>query len=158
MKPSKSNRGDSSIIATLILTSVVIAIGIMLMSFFSGSSAIRESDYFDQTMESVQKNEERFLIEKVSVVYLVGNDNVTVTVFNYGRSTLNITITRVRIARNDVEVGYFYSAEPWKIKPGSLASKTIRTMDLAIDDVISAEVSSSRGSKANDVAKIQSTT
>ena len=59
LKP-KSRRGESSIITTLILTGTILALGIILMSYFSGTSAIRESDYFDQTVESVQNIQERF--------------------------------------------------------------------------------------------------
>ena len=89
------------------------------------------------------------------MVYKTGIDNVTVWVYNFGANSINITITRVRIARNDIEVGYFYSQDLWKIEPGKLASKTLATMDLSTGDVISSEVSTSRGNKANDVAKIQ---
>ena len=150
----KSRKGDSSILTTLLLTSVVIAIGIVALSTLAGTNSIRESDYFDQTLESVQKIEERFCIENIGVVDNGNNDGVTVWVYNYGRNSINITIIRVSI---DATIKAF--TDEWKIDAGSLASKTFQTnMNLAINTVISVEVSSSRGNKANDVTKIQSKT
>jgi len=127
----------------------------VLLSYFSSVNAIRESDYLEQTVESVQKIQERFIIETVEVNYHAGIDDVVVWVYNYGPNSINITVTRVRVLRNGEEIGYFPSTELWTVESGKLASKTVTTTDLSPGDVISTEVLTSRGNRANDITKIQ---
>lgn len=155
MKLSTSRRGDSSVITTLLLTSVVIAIGIVALSTMAGTNSIRESDYFDQTTESVQKIQERFCIENIGVSENGNNDGVRVWVYNYGSNSINISIIRVSIGATKLPS---FTAN-WKIDPGRLDSRTFQTnIDLQINTEISVEVTSSRLNKADDVTKIQSRT
>lgn len=143
MMKLRSRKGESSIVATLILTAVVIAIGITLLGYFSGTNAIRQTEYFDQTLESVQKIEERFCIEKIGV----DNGHVTLWVYNYGKDSINIT---------RVGVNQWSGQASWTIGPGSASSKQFSTgLSMPVGSMVYVEVSSSRLNKAKDVAKIQ---
>ena len=148
----KSTRGDSSIITTLLLTSVVIAIGIVLLSFFAGTNTIRENDYFDQTVESVQSIRERFCVESISVV---PSDTVKVVTLNYGSEAINITKIVVTVDSSSTTFpNPTYPNLTWQIGAGGRSQWTSpQTLSFGTHSTIAIEITSSRGNKAYEVAK-----
>ncbi len=149
----KSRRGDSSIITTLLLTSVVIAIGIVLMSFFSGTNTIRQNDYFDQTLESVHNIQERFCVENIGVT--PSNSSVRIWIYNYGNR--NITVDRVRITMDlHKDTMRTYSDLGWAMAGGVMSSRSFSFPGLGVNSIISVEITSSRENKVYDVTKRQS--
>jgi len=79
---TRSRRGVTPVVATIILSAVVIAIGGAVWSYSQGAATVISNDYFNGTMTLLNEVIERFTVEHVS--YIAGNDVLHVWVYNYG--------------------------------------------------------------------------
>ena len=75
-------RGLSPVIATIILSGVVLAVGGAVWSFSLGAAANVSEDYVNDTLDMVNEVIERFTVEHVS--YDSTSDTLNVWVYNYG--------------------------------------------------------------------------
>ena len=82
MKKSRRNRGLSPVIATIILSAVVISIGGAIWSYAQGAATINANQYIDSTMDLMNEVIERFTIEHVS--NSSDGNNLYVWVYNHG--------------------------------------------------------------------------
>ena len=91
-------RGVSPVIATVILSAVVVTIGGVLWSFSQSATTIIANDYAEGVMDLIEMASERFTVEYVSNsidgstlhvwIYNYGPVNVTMDVYTYvGNST-----------------------------------------------------------------------
>ncbi len=137
-------RGLSTVISSLIMCSVVIAIGASVWSVTQSVSSITGHSYFESVTESVDKIKERFCIENI----LTGSNNMLqVWIFNYGE--VDITIQQLLITGSGN-----ISSHPVDV---SIARGNIAKIDVVPADValmnglsISIEVVSNRGNEVHD--------
>jgi len=80
LKRTYSRRAFSPVIAALILSTVVIAVGGAIWAFSQGAMTITAEDYAESVINMTETISERFIIEHVG--YVSGELNVWV--FNYG--------------------------------------------------------------------------
>jgi len=72
----------SPVIATIIISAAVLAIGSGLWAFAQGASTVIAEDYVNDTLSLVDDITERFIVEWVS--NSTNGDTLTVWVYNYG--------------------------------------------------------------------------
>lgn len=92
----RKRRGLSPVIATLIITGVVLAIGGGLWGFALSASSAMADDYVNGTLNLLYEITERFTVEHVS--NSSDGDALLVWVYNYG--PVNITVA-VNVEVND---------------------------------------------------------
>ena len=88
MKKSRRNRGLSPVIATIILSAVVISIGGAVWSYAQGAATVNANQYVDTTMELMNEIIERFSIEHVSN----NSDGTTLYVWVYNHGDVDIIV------------------------------------------------------------------
>jgi flagellin-like protein len=92
-------RGLSPVIATIILSGVVLAVGGAVWSFSIGAAARVSEDYVNDTLDMVNEVIERFTVEHVS--YDSATDTLNVWVYNYGDIKIMVDL----YAETDTESG-----------------------------------------------------
>jgi flagellin-like protein len=122
MKRSRRNRGISPVIATIILSAVVISIGGAVWSYAQGAATVNANQYVDNTMELMNEVIERYTIEHVSnssdgntlYVWMYNHGDVDVVVDVYANrtgvylSTLETTI----VSKDLVKVSIDFQSDP----------------------------------------------
>jgi len=78
----KNRKGLSPVIATIILSGVVLAVGGAVWSFSLGAAANVSEDYVNDTLDMVNEVIERFTVEHVS--YNATTHTLNVWIYNYG--------------------------------------------------------------------------
>jgi flagellin-like protein len=78
----KKQRALSPVIATIILSAVVIAIGGAIWSYASGASTVIANDYVNGTLDLMNEIVERFVVEHVTNTS--DGSNMSIWVYNYG--------------------------------------------------------------------------
>ncbi|RLI04108.1 hypothetical protein DRO31_00105 [Candidatus Bathyarchaeota archaeon] len=93
----------SPVIASVILSGMVLAIGGMVWSYSYGAASTMANDYADETIDMVHTIIERFNIEKV--YYNSSTELVTIWVYNYGsiEITADTTIKINETSYNELE-------------------------------------------------------
>ena len=76
------NKALTPVIATMILSAVVIAVGGAIWSYAQGASSVIANSYIDDTFDLLDEVTERFTIEHVT--NSSDGTNLTVWVYNYG--------------------------------------------------------------------------
>ncbi|MBD3171909.1 hypothetical protein GF326_05500 [Candidatus Bathyarchaeota archaeon] len=84
-------KGLSPVIASVILSGMVLVIGAGVWSYSYGAASTMANDYTDETINMVHTIIERFNIEKVH--YDSSTDTVNVWVYNYGNIGITVTTT-----------------------------------------------------------------
>ena len=92
-------RGLSPVIATIILSGVVLAVGGAVWSFSIGAAARVSEDYVNDTLDMVNEVIERFTVEHVS--YDSATDTLNIWVYNYGDIKIMVDL----YAETDTESG-----------------------------------------------------
>ncbi len=82
-----SRRALSPVIASVILSGMVLVIGAGVWSYSYGAASVMANDYSDMTLEMVHTIAERFCIEKVH--YDSTTEDIHVWVYNYGKISFN---------------------------------------------------------------------
>ncbi len=85
---SNSRRALSPVIATVIISGVVLMIGGAIWSYSLGAATVTADAYVSDTMELLYELQERFDVEHI--VYDAENDVLNVWVYNYGE--VNVTV------------------------------------------------------------------
>ena len=78
----RKRRGVSPVIATIILSAVVIAIGGAIWSYASGASTVIANDYINGTLDLMNEIVERFVVEHATNTS--DGSNMSIWVYNYG--------------------------------------------------------------------------
>ena len=78
----RRRRALSPVIATIILSAVVIAIGGAIWSYASGASIVIANDYVNGTMDLKNEIVERFIVEHATNTS--DGSNMSIWVYNYG--------------------------------------------------------------------------
>jgi len=129
-----NRRGLTPVVSNILMCAVVLVIGASVWGVASGASSIMRSDYFDEVMESVQKIDERFIIENI------GYDDTTsmlkIWVFNFGKTTINVTRIRIEGGGN---FSYYYPPDDDRDNPPN--GILIPSGELVRFDVAPSEVS-----------------
>jgi len=139
----ESRRGISPVIATIILSAVVLTIGSAVWSYAQGASTVIATGYVNDTLTLMREVTERFTVEHVS-----NNTACTelyVWVYNYG----DVDIT-VDIYANVTSSGIRYSTDlnnPLEIAAGGFSKATI-TIIAESGDEIAVKVHSRRQNNA----------
>lgn len=84
-------KGLSPVIASVILSGMVLVIGAGVWSYSYGAASTMANDYSDETIDMVHTIIERFTIEKVH--YNSSTGNVTLWIYNYGNIGITVTPT-----------------------------------------------------------------
>ena len=86
-------RALSPVIASILLSAMVLVIGGGLWSYSKGAASMVASDYADNTIEMINTIQERFIIEHIN--YDENTETVNLWVYNYGdvEITINTKIT-----------------------------------------------------------------
>lgn len=116
-------RGVTPVIATIILSAVVIAIGGAVWSYAQGASAIYANDYVNGTMTLLNEVIERYTVEHVSNssdgktlivwVYNYGDVDIIVDVYaNVTGGAFNYTLDNEAAPKGIVEVEISFQADP----------------------------------------------
>jgi len=119
---TRSRRGITPVVATIILSAVVIAIGGAVWSYSQGAATVIANDYFNGTMTLLNEVIERFTVEHVS--YNAENDVLHVWVYNYG----------------DIDIVVDVYANATIDPPGYICEKTLGT-EVASGTLVEIEVS-----------------
>jgi archaellum component FlaF (FlaF/FlaG flagellin family) len=83
--------GLSPVIASVILSGMVLVIGAGVWSYSYGAASVMANDYADETIDMVHTIIERFTIEKV--YYDSSAENITIFVYNYGDVSVEVDTT-----------------------------------------------------------------
>ena len=139
-----ARKGLSTVLSSLIICSVVIAIGASVWSVTQSVASITGSSYYESVIESVGKIKERFCIENI---ILGSADTLEVWVFNYG--SINVTIQQILVKGNENVSSNMINLP---IASGNIAriNLTLSNDTLRSGLSISIEVVSSRGNGAYD--------
>lgn len=78
----RKRRALSPVIATIILSAVVIAIGGAIWSYASGASTVIANDYINGTLDLMNEIVERFVVEHATNTS--NGQNMSIWVYNYG--------------------------------------------------------------------------
>ena len=78
----RKRRALSPVIATIILSAVVIAIGGAIWSYASGASTVIANDYVNGTLDLMNEIVERFVVEHATNTS--DGSNMSIWVYNYG--------------------------------------------------------------------------
>jgi flagellin-like protein len=78
----RKQRALSPVIATIILSAVVIAIGGAIWSYASGASTVIANDYVNGTLDLMNEIVERFVVEHATNTS--DGSNMSIWVYNYG--------------------------------------------------------------------------
>ena len=114
-------RGLSPVIATIILSAVVIAVGSMVWSYAQGASSVIVSDYTNGTLDLLNEITERFTVEHVTNnsqgdtltiwIYNYGEVDVVLDVYAVGNNTENNTLGTTILAGNLTHVQVFFTVD-----------------------------------------------
>ena len=88
--PVRSRRGLTPVIATIILSAVVITVGGAIWSYAQSATIVIANDYVNGTMSLLNEVVERFTIEHVS--YDEVNDVLHISVYNYGDVDIEVDV------------------------------------------------------------------
>jgi len=136
-------KGVSPVIATVILSGVVLMIGGGLWSYSLGAASSVATDYTDKTTEMVHTIIERFNIEYVE--YNSTSQNVTIWVYNYGSIQIKVD-TKVTINGTN-----YYDYDRY-VNVKSIEEVSIDVgVSLNSDDEVSIEVESERENKDYEI-------
>ncbi len=141
----RGKRGLSPVISSVILAAAVLAIGISVWTFATGSSGVIQESYCDEVIESAEKVQERFCIENVGIDQ--ASNTLMVWVLNYG--PIDLTVDGVRVMGGS-NVSY-HSVEV-VISVSELVRIDVTPSEVTLIDglSVSLEVLSRRGNKAYD--------
>jgi len=136
-----SRRGISPVIATIILSAVVLTIGSAVWSYAQGASTVIATGYVNDTLTIMKEVTERFTVEHVS------NDTsgtpLYVWVYNYGDVDITVdvyaTISGTTYSTN--------TNNPLEIEAGGFAKATI-TISAVSGDEVAIKVHSRRQNNA----------
>ena len=96
----------SPVIASVILSGMVLVIGGAVWSYSYGAASTMANDYADETINMVHTIIERFNIEKVH--YDSSTDTVTIWIYNYGdigiTATTTVTINGNEYSESETEI------------------------------------------------------
>lgn len=119
---SRRNRGLSPVIATIILSAVVISIGGAVWSYAQGAATVNANQYVDTTMELMNEIIERFSIEHVSnnsdgntlYVWVYNHGDVDIIVDLYANSTgvYLYTFETTVVSEDLVKVSIDFQSDP----------------------------------------------
>lgn len=84
-------KGLSPVIASVILSGMVLVIGAGVWSYSYGAASTMANDYADETINMVHTIIERFTIEKVD--YDNSAENISIYVYNYGDVSIDVDTT-----------------------------------------------------------------
>ena len=84
-------KGLSPVIASVILSGMVLVIGAGVWSYSYGAASTMANDYADETINMVHTIIERFTIEKVD--YDSSAENISIYVYNYGDVSIDVDTT-----------------------------------------------------------------
>ncbi len=84
-------KGLSPVIASVILSGMVLVIGAGVWSYSYGAASTMANDYSDETIDMVHTIIERFTIEKVD--YDSSAENISIYVYNYGDVSIDVDTT-----------------------------------------------------------------
>ena len=121
--PSTCRRGVTPVVATIVLSAVVIAIGGIVWSYAQGASSVMAKEYVDGTMTLLKEVTERFAVEHVS--NSSNGQTLRVWIFNYGDVDIvvdvyanvtggayNYTLETAAASNEIVEVDVSFQATP----------------------------------------------
>lgn len=84
----RERKGISPVIATLILSACVLAIGGMIWSYSVSATSVIASNYINETLEVVNEVTERFIVEHVQ--FISTNDTISIWIYNYGEQSITV--------------------------------------------------------------------
>ena len=143
MNPRRHKRkGVSPVIATVILSAVVITIGGSLWSYTQSATTVIANDYIDGVMELMKTALERFTVE-----YVCNNSDGTVLhvwIYNYG--DINVTADVYAFVGNQTYSTDFN--DPFSIPSGALGCANVTVSTLNKGDEVAIKVHSRRQNNA----------
>lgn len=126
----RSRRGISPVIATIILSAVVLTIGSAVWSYAQGASTVIATGYVNDTLTLMREVTERFTVEHVS--NNTARTELYVWVFNYGDVDITIdvyaNVTSSGMHTTDTN-------NPLEIEAGGFAKATITISAVGGDEV-----------------------
>ena len=119
----RNKRGITPVVATIILSAVVIAVGGAVWSYSKGASTVIANDYVNGTMTLLKEVIERFTVEHVSNssdgktlkvwIYNYGDVDVIVDVYaNVTGGAFNSTLEKEVASKALVEVEVSFQGDP----------------------------------------------
>jgi flagellin-like protein len=125
--PSTCRRGVTPVVATIILSAVVIAIGGAVWSYAQGAASVIANEYIEGTMTLLNEVLERFTVEHVSNssngqtlrvwIYNYGDVDILVDVYaNVTGGAYNYTLGTAVASNEIVDVEVSFQATP--LQPG----------------------------------------
>jgi flagellin-like protein len=126
-----NRRGISPVIATIILSAVVVTVGGAVWSYAQGAASVMASDYVNSTMSIMKEVTERFIVEHVS--NNTSGTSLYVWIDNYG----DVDIT-VDVYANVTSSGICYSTNlnnPLEIAARGFAKATINIEATGGDEI-----------------------
>ena len=85
MRMFANKKGLSPVIASIILCSAVIVVGVSVWSFTYGVSSFLQKDYYEGVKEQIDKISERFTVENIAFNNVSGS--LYMWMYNYGNIT-----------------------------------------------------------------------
>ena len=130
----RRSRGVSPVIATIILSAVVIAVGAAVWNYSQGATTIIANDYINGTLELLKEVTERFTIEHASNnsdgsllyvwVYNYGNVDIIVDVYanathyvnsTYSEHTYSTNLTNSVVSMSLSKITISYASNPLEV-------------------------------------------
>lgn len=90
MRVLTDKKGLSPVMASIVLCSVVLTVGISVWSFTYSVSSALQDDYWEKSLENIDIISERFMVEHVA--YDNSSGLIDVWIYNYGDVDVNVTV------------------------------------------------------------------
>jgi flagellin-like protein len=104
-----SRRGISPVIATIILSAVVLTIGSAVWSYAQGASTVIATGYVNDTLTIMKEVTERFTVEHVNTT--IDRTKLYVWVYNYGTVDIVVDIYANATHYNPATYSYTYTCK-----------------------------------------------
>ncbi len=137
-----SRKALSPVIATVILSGVVLAVGGAVWAYTAGASTVIADGYINDTLELVEEINERFIVEHVT--YESSNNTIFVWVFNHGEMKV-IVDTYLTLDGDHIANTIGKTIPSYESKRIAI---TIASPTLAADDIVAIKVHSRRQNNA----------
>jgi flagellin-like protein len=114
-----NRRGISPVIATIILSAVVVTIGGAVWSYAQGAASVMASDYVNSTMSIMKEITERFTVEHVNNT--IDRTQLNIWIYNYRDVDIEVDVYVIISGRSygtDID-------NPLEIKAGCLLKVTV---------------------------------
>lgn len=131
----KSRKGLTPVVASVILSGMVLVIGAGVWSYSYGAASSMAQEYSEITIDMVHTITERYCIEKVH--FDSGTENIHIWIYNYGNIPIEVEVTATVNGNQYSDPALFLGAKVLDSVAIDLSAESLGSLDEVIISVIS---------------------